>query len=128
MNKDKIFTAIFSLIVCTAVAGIMGQPAMAGSKLDFEQSDYDKDGTVSREEYDKRMADRFYFFDNDRDGSLNSSEASTMKKDEFKQADQNGDKRLTLKEYVDYRSQILIAADTDSNGSLSVDEVQNWKP
>lgn len=87
-------------------------------------ADTNKDGSVDRREFHVRMVEVFYHSDTNKDGVLDMAELQAIQEQMISApADDDGDRKLNLSEYVDYRFEGFHAADKNSNGLLSVEEV-----
>jgi Ca2+-binding EF-hand superfamily protein len=119
-------TGILSLVLAAASPGI----ARAQSEGEpFGLTDYDKNGRIDRQEYQKRMIEVFYFADRNKDGVVTIEELAvveTVDQKAFRAADKNGDGKLTVEEFVAYRMVDFDAADKNKDGVLTYEEVQTW--
>jgi len=87
-------------------------------------TDENHDGEIDREEFHHRIVQVFYFADADRDGFASNGQLKVFDEAElFETADRNGDSKLSLYEFVNARFNDFDDADSDHNGTLSVQEV-----
>lgn len=123
-------TMIFAgLLAAASALPAVHAPAQETSASDFATSDLDRNGTVDRQEYRRRMVEVFYFADTNKDGMVTMEElvvVGPVDSKAFANADKNGDGRLTLQEFVEYRMIDFDRADTDNDGKLSPAEVAKW--
>ncbi len=120
-------TAAFGLLLVAAASPNSARGQEEGEP--FGLTDYDKNGRIDRQEYQKRMVDVFYFADRNKDGVVTVEELAvieTVDEKAFRAADKNGDGRLTVEEFVAYRMIDFDAADKNNDGVLTYDEVQTW--
>ena len=95
----------------------------------FDLTDIDKNGSIDRQEYQRRMVEVFYFADRNKDGVVTIEELAaieTVDQKAFRGADKNGDGKLTVQEFVAYRIVDFDAADKNKDGVLTYEEVQTW--
>lgn len=120
-------TAAFGLLLVAAASPNSARGQEEGEP--FGLTDYDKNGRIDRQEYQKRMVDVFYFADRNKDGVVTVEELAvieTVDEKAFRAADNTGDGRLTVEEFVAYRMMDFDAADKNNDGVLTYDEVQTW--
>lgn len=105
-------------------------PSAADSVKDhFTATDANRDGTVERNEYRRRMVDVFYLADDNKDGIVvieELREQETVGPDAFAAADKNGDGKLSMQEFIEYRMVDFQKADSNGDGKLTVEEVDVW--
>jgi hypothetical protein len=129
MRRDRsviLGTAAFCLLLATGWAG--GARAQSEGEP-FGLTDYDKNGRIDRQEYQRRMIEVFYFADRNKDGVVTMEELAVIESVDpkaFRAADKNGDGKLTVEEFVAYRMVDFDAADKNKDGVLTYEEVQTW--
>lgn len=118
-----------SLALLVTLALVAAAPAVADS-MDYDAReshslvDVNKNGYVDRGEFHVRMVEVFYHADADKDGLLVLVELQSIHEDMvYLPADDDGDGKITLIEYVDHRFDGFDAADQNSDGQLSVEEI-----
>jgi hypothetical protein len=120
-----------TVAVCLLVAAASSQDARAQSEGEpFNLTDIDKNGSIDRQEYQRRMVEVFYFADRNKDGVVTVEELTaieTVDPKAFSAADKNGDGKLTVDEFVAYRMVDFTAADANKDGVLTYEEVQVWR-
>jgi Ca2+-binding EF-hand superfamily protein len=118
-------TAAFCLLAAASPGGARAQ----SEGEPFSLTDYNKDGRIDRQEYQRRMIEVFYFADRNKDGVVTMEELAaieTVDPKAFRAADKNGDGKLTPDEFVAYRMVDFDAADKNHDGVLTYEEVQAW--
>jgi Ca2+-binding EF-hand superfamily protein len=117
-------------IICL-VSGPAAMCAVAQEeRAPFDITDIDKNGSIDRQEYQRRMVEVFYFADRDKDGVVTVEELAvieTVDPKAFRAADKNGDGKLTVDEFVAYRIVDFDQADKNKDGVLTYEEVQVWR-
>jgi Ca2+-binding EF-hand superfamily protein len=135
-GKEEIMRGNRSLVIgTTAVCVLLGAAASQGVRAQsegepFSLTDIDKNGSIDRQEYQRRMVEVFYFADNNKDGVVTVEELAvieTVDPKAFRTADKNGDDKLTVDEFVAYRMVDFTAADANKDGVLTYEEVQVWR-
>jgi Ca2+-binding EF-hand superfamily protein len=118
------FRGLFALLALATAAAVV--PAAAGEAVrSFAESDRNGDGSVDRREAERRALEVFSFADGDRDGHLSREEYDSLVLDDaFAAADTNHDGRVSTREFVAIRMQDFEAADRNHDGVLSPDEVR----
>ena len=87
-------------------------------------TDRNHNGEISREEFEQRIIQIFYFADVDKDGFVTAGQLMAFDEDSlFETADIDRDSRLSLSEFLAARFENFREADTDGSDSLSVEEV-----
>ena len=127
LDRSRVLgTAALSLVLAAASPDI----ARAQSEDEhFSLTDYDKNGRIDGQEYQKRMVEVFYFADHNKDGLVTVEELAvieTVDQAAFRAADKRQDGRLTVEEFVAFRVVDFNAADRNKDGVLTYDEVQTW--
>jgi Ca2+-binding EF-hand superfamily protein len=91
---------------------------------DFESTDRDADGQISREEFRNRMTKVFLELDVDGDGVLQAEEFSQVlaaPHDEL--ADNDGSETLSQREFMDHTAALFEAVDSNNDGHLTRQEL-----
>ena len=118
------------LAACLVAAASPGGTRAQSEGEPFSLTDYNKDGRIDRQEYQKRMVEVFYFADRNKDGVVTVEELAaieTVDPKAFRAADKNGDGKLSVDEFVAYRMADFDAADKNHDGVLTYEEVQAWR-
>jgi Ca2+-binding EF-hand superfamily protein len=122
---------IGTVAVCLLLAAAAPQAARAQSEGEpFDLTDINKNGSIDRQEYQRRMVEVFYFADRNKDGVVTVEELTaieTVDAKAFRAADKNGDGKLTVDEFVAYRMVDFDQADKNKDGVLTYEEVQAWR-
>jgi hypothetical protein len=100
------------------------------SRQVFSESDLNRDGFVSLDEYHKDIVRSFHALDFNRDGYISEAEVRALPTREdvkalkrlLRRADLDGDGRLSFKEVVQVRMQTFDEADTNRDDQLSLEE------
>jgi hypothetical protein len=140
-----------TLSICVAVAALLAGHALAGDgprgegARDEMRADRDGDGRVSRAEADAAAAQRtgewFTKFDLDKDGYVTADETRQVREtrrgemkerfdEHFKSADGNSDGQLSLDEVQSSMPRLaerFSTIDKDKNGFLSKEELQRGR-
>lgn len=124
----RLAVAIFLLAGATALASSPGKAADQGKSYDpraaFAETDTNKDGSVDLGEFHTRLVEVFYQTDADKDGFLTIEEYKQLPlSNDFERADTNDDGKLSLDEFIAVRYQEFEEADNEHDGALSVEEV-----
>ncbi len=116
------------LLAAAAVAlSAVAAPANAHRGLHmFRQADADKDGKVTRAEFDAARNARFAGIDANKDGALEVSELRAWKRTwparardaRFKALDADGDGKIGVEEFVAKRKAQFGGIDTDKDGAI----------
>ena len=116
--------SLICLLFLPAIASAQGAPPTHDPRAAFAATDENHDGRIDHEEFHHRIVQVFYFADTDRDGYVSNGQLKTFDEAElFANGDGDGDGRLSLYEFINARFGNFRAADDDSNGTLSVEEV-----
>ena len=86
-------TVLAAAAVCLLVAASPGGARAQSESEPFSLTDYDKDGVIDRQEYQRRMIEVFYFADQNKDGVVTIEELAaieTVDMQAFRAADKNG--------------------------------------
>jgi Ca2+-binding EF-hand superfamily protein len=122
-------TVLATAAVCLLTAASPGGARAQSEGEPFSLTDYNKDGRIDRQEYQRRMIEVFYFADRNKDGVVTMEELAaieTVDPKAFRATDKNGDGKLTPDEFVAYRMVDFDAADKNHDGVLTYEEVQAW--
>lgn len=120
----------FSLLFAIALAPLAtqahggDQPALYDVKGAFAETDTNKDGEIDLCEFHARIVEIFYRADTDKNGFLSREEYERLPfSGDFKDADRAGAGRISLHEFVAVRYRQFVEADRNQDGALSFDEV-----
>ncbi len=116
--------AAAALLAASASASESGGPIEEDPAKAHANTDYNGDGKVDRHEFSMRVVDVFYFADADRDGHLAPAEFVTTNMGPFPAEAAGDDSSLSLYEFTDECHTRFRTADTDRDGTLSVEEVR----
>lgn len=118
-----------SAAIGAALVGLASGPAMAqGAGTDFAVTDGNGDGQIQRFEYDKRMAEIFFFADRNHDGVIVVEELDPVDRPAFTIVDVDGNGVISLSEFLAYRGRDFTAADRNHDGGLSSEEAAGYRP
>ena len=127
MNRVIPF-ALGALLV--AAAGSAGAQAPQQRVYDphqaFVESDKNKDGFIEMSEFVERLNDVYYLGDANKDGKLSKEEydAVVVIREDFSKVDKNGDGVISESEFVAARVPLFEQSDKDKDGKLSEDEIK----
>jgi len=121
------------VILAAAVIGVTAAAAPASAKRGFRmfnQADTNKDGSVSKAEYDAARGALFARMDANGDGTIETSELrawirampARIRDARFKSLDANGDGKITADEFVARRKAMFDRI--DGNGDGAVDKAE----
>lgn len=117
MMRKIVLTAACTLLLGTGLAAAQQAPAMHEGHL--KQLDSNKDGGVSKAEYQAFMQAGFAKLDADGDGSLRREDVGSAVTDkQFKDMDTNGDSRVSRNEFMSQVMKDFASADRSSDGTL----------
>lgn len=116
-----------AMVVATAAACLLAQPAFAsgGFENDFQDIDRNSDGALSWTEFKSRVMEILYFADLDNDGSLSPSEAPENARRYWQEIDRDADGRASSSEFVAFHKRWFQRADADRSGGLSLAETRS---
>jgi Ca2+-binding EF-hand superfamily protein len=89
----------------------------------FQRNDRNGDGKLDRGEFQEAVVEGFYFRDKNKDGYLSIEELQGSSPEAIKAASRSHASRLTLDEYVNALFKDFAAADTDGDGTLTLEEI-----
>jgi Ca2+-binding EF-hand superfamily protein len=123
-----------SLWVC---AGLLAGSAPAFSQRMLDNADANKDGVITREEYQQSRLEMFDKLDRNKDGVVDSEDAPKFRRrnaggNERMEAlkaelDQNKDGRISREEFATTPMLAFEKADTNQDGKLDQKEVEAFK-
>ena len=123
-------TILATAAICLLAAAAPGGACAQTDSEAFSLTDYNKDGVIDRQEYQRRMIEVFYFDDKNKDGFVTVEELQAIgpvDMQAFRAADKNGDGKLSVDELVTYRVVDFEDADKNHEGVLSYEEVEAWR-
>ena len=91
----------------------------------FKEADKNKDGAIEMSEFYERITDVFFIGDTNKDGKLSKDEydAVVVTRTDFVTVDKNGDGFVSESEFIATRIPLFEQADKNKDGKLSEDEV-----
>lgn len=118
-----------SLLLAAGLIGLTSAAAPANAHRGlrhFDRIDADKDGKVTRAEFDAARAARFAGIDANKDGALEVSELrawrrtwpSRMRDTRFKALDSDADGKIGADEFVAQRKEAFARIDADKDGTV----------
>jgi len=134
-NSVLIGTLAVSIVLGGAVQGLAASGGH-GPRHSFETLDTNKDGQVSKAEFDAHRAERFARADTNSDGLLSRDEilargqgrAERFADQMFQRLDENRDGAISLAEMSEGRgNKFFDRADSDGSGSVSKAEFDTMK-
>jgi Ca2+-binding EF-hand superfamily protein len=92
----------------------------------FVESDKNKDGFIEMSEFVERINDVYFLGDTNKDGKLSKDEydAIVVIREDYTIVDKNGDGVISESEFVAARVPLFEKADTDKDGKLSEQEIK----
>lgn len=131
-----------TFIISGVVAGCLFASTLAvagGTQRFMQYFDTNKDGVVTRDEFEASMNARFRNMDSDHDGLVSMTEFRDYlqrrrlehKQARLKRMDSNGDGQVSKAEYIAYQTKLadarFIHLDRNHDGSLSADELETHR-
>jgi Ca2+-binding EF-hand superfamily protein len=119
--------AMFTLccaLVATGSATWAQLPSPQQLRQQFQETDWNRDGKIDREEFHRRSVELFYFLDKDRKGYLVLVDIQGLTPEDFKGANRKGDGKLNLDEFINARFRHFDLADTNGDGVLALQEIE----
>ena len=128
----------FGLAVTPAFALVVGK-ATQDDPAAFERMDTDRNGQVTRAEFDQARASRFSQADADRNGRLTGQELRALapggatrstgspsreQRDGLRAIDQNGDRAIDAAEFAALGGRMFGSADANRDGVITASEAQ----
>jgi Ca2+-binding EF-hand superfamily protein len=100
------------------------QPAYDPHKA-FMEADKNKDNAIEMSEFYERSVDVFFLGDKNKDGKLSKEEydAVVVIQEDYKQVDTDGDGMISESEFITARVPLFKQADANHDGKLSEQEV-----
>lgn len=126
--------AIITAIGVTMSAVQAREPGMPRSERTFERLDTNKDGALDRTELGSRSERRFMRLDADKNGIVTRDEIEqwlnrlTQRRVDrmLSHMDANKDNAVSRAELQDYISSLLLAADADKSGGVTLQEARDY--
>ena len=115
--------ALAALALCAGTAS--AQQRAYDPKQAFKEADTNHDGSIELDEFSARLVDVFFMGDANKDGKLSKEEydAVVVIREDFGAADRDGDGFVSRTEFVRARLPLFKQADTNDDGVLSIEEV-----
>ncbi|GGE50297.1 calcium sensor EFh [Agaricicola taiwanensis] len=116
--RTILFATAISLLLGSSLAIAQQAPSMHEGQLN--QLDSDKNGGISRAEYQTFMTGSFAKLDSNADGVLAQSEvANLLTPQQFSSLDANGDGRVSRNEFMNQVMKDFASADRGGDGQLN---------
>lgn len=135
MNKFTLALAIFSAIAVVPTAAFAIEPYLPKTPKVFAKLDSDSNGKISLDEFRPRAEKRFLKLDGNNDGAVSAAEIDAALKKAIDarririmktmDADSNGS--VSKAELDDFVAKMISAADADSDGGLTLDEIRKYR-
>jgi Ca2+-binding EF-hand superfamily protein len=115
--------ALAALALCAGTA--TAQQRAYDPKQAFKEADTNHDGQIELDEFSARLTDVFFMGDVNKDGKLSKEEydAVVVIREDFSAADTNHDGFISRTEFIHARLPLFQKADTNGDGVLSEAEV-----
>ena len=116
--------ALGALLLVAAAGARAQQPAYDPHKA-FQEADKNHDGAIEMSEFYERITDVFFIGDKNKDGKLSKEEydAVVVTREDFVKTDKNGDGYVSESEFIATRVPLFEQADKNHDGHLSEEEV-----
>lgn len=138
MNSNLIVrvlaVSVLAGATATATVAVAREPGLPRSERTFERLDADKNGQLGTEELEAKSARRFMRLDADKDGRVTRAEledwlnrlAARRIDRMLERMDANRDAAVSTAELHDYIAGLVLAADTDKSGGVTLQEAQDY--
>jgi len=134
VRSALLVSAVF-VVALFAAHALSGSPASAQTqaappqnlKQRFETVDLNHDGKLDRDEFYQAVVDAFFLRDKDKDGYLAMSELTEASPEALRAVKHKDSARISLQEYINALFKDFDAADTDGDGLLTVEEIEQYR-
>jgi len=136
MNSNLIvkMLAVSVLAGATATIAVAREPGLPRSERTFERLDADKNGQLATDELEARSARRFMQLDADKDGRVTRAEledwlnrlAARRIDRILERMDADKDAAVSTAELHDYIAGLVLAADMDKSGGVTLREARDY--
>ena len=136
MNSNLIvkLLAVTMLAGATATVAVAREPGLPRSERTFERLDADKNGQLATGEIEAKSARRFMRLDADKDGRVTRAEledwlnqlAARRIDRILARMDADKDAAVSTAELHDYIAGLVLAADTDKSGGVTLQEARDY--
>ena len=111
-------------LVLSAAGARAQQPAYDPHQA-FREADADHDGSIDLGEFNQRLVDVFYLGDTNKDGKLSKDEydAIVVIHEEYGDVDHDGDGLISQTEFIRVRLPLFKQSDKNDDGKLSEEEI-----
>jgi Ca2+-binding EF-hand superfamily protein len=123
----------FGVLAAALALGVFLAPAPAIAQTTpapdlrawVKKYDKNRDGKLDRGEFHQAVVDAFFLRDKDKNGYLAISELKEASPEAIKAVKRKNDARISLEEYVNALFKDFEAADTDGDGLLTAEEIED---
>lgn len=111
-------------LLLSVVSARAQQPAYDPHKA-FQEGDSNHDGSIELGEFHERLVNVFYMGDRNKDGKLSKDEydAVVVIREEYGDVDRDGDGMISQTEFIRVRLPLFKESDTNDDGKLSEEEI-----
>lgn len=121
---NRVIPCALGALLLVAASARAQAPAYDPHKA-FMEADKNKDNSIEMSEFYERSVDVFFMGDKNKDGKLSREEydAVVVIREDYSQVDKNGDGMISESEFISARVPLFQQADTNHDGKLSEEEV-----
>ena len=121
-------TVVLALSLFLAPAPATAQTSTMGdTRAWVKKYDRNHDGKLDRDEFYQAVVDAFFLRDKDKDGYLAMSELTEASPEALRAVKHKDSARISLQEYINALFKDFDAADTDGDGLLTVEEIEQYR-
>ena len=115
---------VLAALLLSSVGARAQQPAYDPHKA-FQEADTNHDGSIELGEFHERLVDVFYMGDRNKDGKLSKDEydAVVVIREEYGDVDHDGDGMISQTEFIRARLPLFQQSDSNDDGKLSEEEI-----
>lgn len=116
----------FALLASTGLAGAASAVDLDGPATPaaiFEVTDLNHNQKIDLDEFQARQSDVFFFTDADKNGFLTAAELGARGAEAIADVDHDKSASIDMSEFLELRTRAFLAADSNDDGNLTLQEV-----